>query len=76
MKKTHRFLACTVAAILTFGMPAQAFEPALDPLPDLSSYPTQLLLDGQAVKQGAMPRYIGTCRTRPFGCILAMGGSR
>ena len=74
MKKTHRFLACTVAAILTFGMPAQAFEPALDPLPDLSSYPTQLLVDGQAVKQGAMPQYIeGTARL-PLRNILEQAG--
>ena len=74
MKKTHRFLACTAAAILTFGMPAQAFEPALDPLPDLSSYPTQLLVDGQAVKQGAMPQYIeGTARL-PLRNILEQAG--
>ncbi|HJA47825.1 MAG TPA: copper amine oxidase N-terminal domain-containing protein [Candidatus Agathobaculum intestinipullorum] len=74
MKKTHRFLACTVAAILTFGMPAQAFEPALDPLPDLSSYPTQLLLDGQAVKQGAMPRYIEGTAQLPLRNILEQAG--
>lgn len=74
MKKTHRFLACTAAAILTFGMPAQAFEPALDPLPDLSSYPTKLLVDGQAVKQGAMPQYIeGTARL-PLRNILEQAG--
>lgn len=74
MKKTHRFLACTAAAILTFGMPAQAFEPELDPLPDLSSYPTQLLVDGQAVKQGAMPQYIeGTARL-PLRNILEQAG--
>ena len=74
MKKTHRFLACTAAAILTFGMPAQAFEPGLDPLPDLSSYPTQLLVDGQAVKQGAMPQYIeGTARL-PLRNILEQAG--
>lgn len=74
MKKTHRFLACTAAAILTFGMPAQAFEPALDPLPDLSSYPTQLLVDGKAVKQGAMPQYIeGTARL-PLRNILEQAG--
>ena len=74
MEKTHRFLACTAAAILTFGMPAQAFEPALDPLPDLSSYPTQLLVDGQAVKQGAMPQYIeGTARL-PLRNILEQAG--
>lgn len=74
MKKTHRFLACTAAAILTFGMSAQAFEPALDPLPDLSSYPTQLLVDGQAVKQGAMPQYIeGTARL-PLRNILEQAG--
>lgn len=74
MKKTHRFLACTVAAILTFGMPAQAFEPALDPLPDLSSYPTQLLVDGQAVKQGAMPRYIEGTAQLPLRNILEQAG--
>lgn len=74
MKKTHRFLACTAAAILTFGMSAQAFEPALDPLPDLSSYPTKLLVDGQAVKQGAMPQYIeGTARL-PLRNILEQAG--
>lgn len=74
MEKTHRFLACTAAAILTFGMPAHAFEPALDPLPDLSSYPTQLLVDGQAVKQGAMPQYIeGTARL-PLRNILEQAG--
>lgn len=74
MKKTHRFLACTVAAILTFGMPAQAFEPALDPLPDLSSYPTQLLVDGQAVKQGAMPQYIEGTAQLPLRNILEQAG--
>lgn len=74
MKKTHRFLACTAAAILTFGMPAQAFEPALDPLPDLSSYPTQLLVDGQAVKQGAMPQYIEGTAQLPLRNILEQAG--
>lgn len=74
MKKTHRFLACTVAAILTFGMPVQAFEPALDPLPDLSSYPTQLLVDGQAVKQGAMPQYIEGTAQLPLRNILEQAG--
>ena len=73
-EKNASILACTAAAILTFGMSAQAFEPALDPLPDLSSYPTQLLVDGQAVKQGAMLQYIeGTARL-PLRNILEQAG--
>lgn len=32
MKKAHRFLACTAAAILTFSTSVQALESALDPL--------------------------------------------
>ena len=72
--KKHRILACTVAAILTFSTPVHAFEPVLDPLPDLSSYPTQLLVDGQSVKQGALPQYIDGTALLPLRNILEQAG--
>ena len=57
MKKAHCFPACA-AAVLALSMAAQALEPALDPLPDLTAYPTRILVDGQSVEEGAMPRYL------------------
>lgn len=74
MKKMHCFLACTVAAILIFSTPVHAFESALDPLPDLSDYPTQLLVDGQSVKQGAMPQYMDGTVLLPLRNILEQAG--
>lgn len=57
MKKVRRLLSCA-AAVCLLGSAAQALEPALDPLPDLSAYPTRLLVDGRAVEEGALPRYL------------------
>lgn len=51
MKKVHCFPACA-AAVLALSTVVQALEPALDPLPDLTAYPTQILVDGQAVEEG------------------------
>ena len=74
MKKTHRILACAAAAAMVLGSAAQALEPALDPLPDLSRYPTQLLVDGQAVEEGAMPRYLSGTVLLPLRNILEQAG--
>lgn len=74
MKKAQRFFACTAAALLTFSTAVQALEPALDPLPDLSAYPTQLLIDGQPVKQGAMPQYMDGTVLLPLRNILEQAG--
>ena len=73
MRKAHRILAC-VAAALTLSTAVQALEPALDPLPDLSAYPTQLLVDGQAVEEGAMPRYLSGTVLLPLRNILEQAG--
>lgn len=73
MKKTHRFSACA-AAVLVLSTAVQALEPALDPLPDLSAYPTQLLVDGQAVEEGAMPRYLSGTTLLPLRNILEQAG--
>ena len=73
MKKAHRVLLCAAAA-LTLSTAAQALEPALDPLPDLSAYPTQLLVDGQAVEEGAMPRYLAGTTLLPLRNILERAG--
>lgn len=54
MKRVRRVLSGAAAALMLGGA-VQALEPALDPLPDLSAYPTQLLVDGQAVEEGAVP---------------------
>lgn len=74
MKKTHRILAYAAAAAMVLGSAAQALEPALDPLPDLSRYPTQLLVDGQAVEEGAMPRYLSGTVLLPLRNILEQAG--
>ena len=74
LMKKHRILACTAAAILTFSTTVHAFEPVLDPLSDLSSYPTQLLVDGQSVKQGALPQYIDGTALLPLRNILEQAG--
>lgn len=74
MKKTHRILAYAAAAAMVLGSAAQALEPALDPLPDLSAYPTQLLVDGQAVEEGAMPRYLSGTVLLPLRNILEQAG--
>lgn len=73
MKKAHCFPACA-AAVLAMSMAAQALEPALDPLPDLSAYPTQLLVDGQSVEEGAMPRYLSGTALLPLRNILEQAG--
>ena len=73
MRKAHRILACAAAA-LTLSTAVQALEPALDPLPDLSAYPTQLLVDGQAVEEGAMPRYLSGTVLLPLRNILEQAG--
>lgn len=74
MKKIYRFWVCTTAAMLAFGTPVQALEPALDSLPDLSAYPTQLLVDGQSVTQGAMPRHLDGTVLLPLRNILEQAG--
>ncbi len=53
---------------------AQALEPALDPLPDLSAYPTQLLVNGQSVESGAMPRSVCGTVLLPLRSILEQAG--
>ena len=73
MKKAHCFPACA-AAVLAMSMAAQALEPALDPLPDLSAYPAQLLVDGQSVEEGAMPRYLSGTALLPLRNILEQAG--
>lgn len=73
MKKVRRLLSCA-AAICMLGSAAQALEPALDPLPDLSAYPTRLLVDGRAVEEGALPRYLEGDVLLPLRNILEQAG--
>lgn len=73
MKKVHR-AAAFAAAILTLSTTALALEPALDPLPDLSAYPTRLLVDGQTVEDGATPRYLDGTVLLPLRSILEQAG--
>lgn len=73
MKKVRRLLSCA-AAICMLGSAAQALEPALDPLPDLSAYPTRLLVDGRAVEEGALPRYLEGGVLLPLRNILEQAG--
>lgn len=73
MKKVRRLLSCA-AAICLLGSAAQALEPALDPLPDLSAYPTRLLVDGRAVEEGALPRYLEGGVLLPLRNILEQAG--
>ena len=73
MKRVRRVLSGAAAALMLGGA-VQALEPALDPLPDLSAYPTQLLVDGQAMEEGAMPRYFGKTVLLPLRSILEQGG--
>ena len=73
MKKVHCFPACA-AAVLALSMAAQALEPALDPLPDLTAYPTRILVDGQSVEEGAMPRYLSGTTLLPLRNILEQAG--
>ena len=73
MKKVRRLLSCA-AAICLLGSAAQTLEPALDPLPDLSAYPTRLLVDGRAVEEGALPRYLEGGVLLPLRNILEQAG--
>ena len=73
MKKVRRLLSCA-AAICMLGSAAQALEPALDPLPDLSAYLTRLLVDGRAVEEGARPRYLEGGVLLPLRNILEQAG--
>lgn len=73
MKKVRRLLSCA-AAVCLLGSAAQALEPALDPLPDLSAYPTRLLVDGRAVEEGALPRYLEGDVLLPLRNILEQAG--
>lgn len=73
MKKVRRLLSCA-AAICLLGSAAQALEPALDPLPDLSAYLTRLLVDGRAVEEGALPRYLEGGVLLPLRNILEQAG--
>lgn len=73
MKKVRRLLSCA-AAICMLGSAAQALEPALDPLPDLSAYLTRLLVDGRAVEEGALPRYLEGGVLLPLRNILEQAG--
>lgn len=73
MKKVRRLLSCA-AAICLLGSAAQALEPALDPLPDLSAYLTRLLVDGRAVEEGALPRYLEGGALLPLRNILEQAG--
>ena len=73
MKRVRRVLSGAAAALMLGGA-VQALEPALDPLPDLSAYPTQLLVDGQAVEEGAVPRYFGKTVLLPLCSILEQAG--
>lgn len=73
MKKVRRLLLCA-AAICLLGSAAQALEPALDPLPDLSAYLTRLLVDGRAVEEGALPRYLEGGVLLPLRNILEQAG--
>ncbi len=74
MKKAYRILMYTAAAAMMLSTSAQALEPALDPLPDLSAYPTQLLVNGQSVESGAMPRYLSGTVLLPLRSILEQAG--
>ena len=73
MKKVRRLLSCA-AAVCLLGSAAQALEPALDPLPDLSAYPTRLLVNGRAVEEGALPRYLEGDVLLPLRNILEQAG--
>lgn len=73
MKKVRRLLSCA-AAVCLLGSAAQALEPALDPLPDLSAYLTRLLVDGRAVEEGALPRYLEGGVLLPLRNILEQAG--
>ena len=73
MKKVRRLLSCA-AAVCLLGSAAQALEPALDPLPDLSAYLTRLLVDGWAVEEGALPRYLEGGVLLPLRNILEQAG--
>ena len=74
MKKIRTILAGATAAVLCFGQTAQAMEPMLDPLPDLSAYSTRILVNGQEVEHGAMPRYKEGTALLPLRNILEQGG--
>ena len=74
MKKIRTILAGATAAVLCFGQTAQAMEPMLDPLPDLSAYSTRILVNGQEVEHGAMPRYRDKTALLPLRNILEQGG--
>ena len=73
MKKVRRLLSCA-AAVCLLGSAAQALKPALDPLPDLSAYLTRLLVDGRAVEEGALPRYLEGGVLLPLRNILEQAG--
>lgn len=73
MRKAHRILTYA-ATILALSTAVQALEPALAPLPDLSAYPTRLLVDGQTVEEGAMPRYFSGTVLLPLRNILEQAG--
>ena len=74
MRFATRFLAAGTACILALSATAYALEPALDPLPDLSSYPTRILVDGQAVTQGELPRYVDGQALLPLRSVLENSG--
>ena len=74
MRLATRFLAAGTACILALSATAYALEPALDPLPDLSSYPTRILVDGQAVTQGELPRYVDGQALLPLRSVLENSG--
>ena len=73
MKKVRRVLLCAAAA-LTLTAAVWVLEPALDPLPDLSAYPTQLLVNGQTVEKGSKPRYLAGTALLPLRNILEQAG--
>lgn len=73
MNKFRRLLSCA-AAVCMLGAAARALEPALDPLPDLSAYPTRLLVDGRAVEEGALPRYLEGGVLLPLRNVLEQAG--
>ena len=73
-KKIRQVLACATATAMALTIGAQALEPALDPLPDLSAYATQILVDGQAVEEGAMPRYVSGTPLLPLRNVLEQAG--
>ena len=72
--KNIRRITVWVTALLTLSLMAQALEPAQDLLPDLSAYPTRLLVDGQTVEKGAMPRYLSGTTLLPLRNILEQAG--